>query len=74
MRLKADAERFLERLRKAGCEAAAHDDLLRIGLPEGQTEQLLWQLAAETGEQIRYLRPQRSTLEDVFLKAVDGGK
>src|SRR5207237_410226 len=62
VRVKADAERFAVRLRAAGCEIASHDDLLRIGLPEGQTEQLLWQLAAETGEQIRYLRPQRSTL------------
>jgi hypothetical protein len=24
----------------------------------------------DSGEQIRYLRPQRSTLEEVFLKAV----
>jgi len=39
-------------------------------LPEGQTPDLFWRLAAETGEQIRYLRPHRSSLEDVFLEAV----
>ena len=38
--------------------------------PTGQTPDLLWQTAADAGEQIRYLRPQRSTLEEVFLKAV----
>ncbi len=74
VRVKSDAERFARLLRERGCEAGLHDDLLRVGLPEGQTERLLWQLAAEAGEQIRYLRPWRSTLEDVFLRAVDGGR
>jgi hypothetical protein len=52
----------------------ALDDLLRVQLPEGEggSRDLLWQLAASMGEQIRYLRPQSSTLEEVFLKAVDG--
>ena len=36
----------------------------------GQTPAALWQLAAELGEQIRHLRPQRSSLEEVFLQAV----
>jgi ABC-2 type transport system ATP-binding protein len=74
VRVKADANRFAGLLRQRGCETQVHHDLLRVGLPEGQTERLLWQLAAEAGEQIRYLRPWRSTLEDVFLKAVDGGR
>ncbi len=74
VRVKADAERFARLLRERGCETGLDDDLLRVGLPEGQDERLLWQLAAEAGEQIRYLRPWRSTLEDVFLSAVDGGR
>jgi len=48
-----------------------HDDLLRVRLPHGRSSEMLWQLAASSGEQIRYLRPQRSTLEEVFLKAVE---
>jgi hypothetical protein len=32
---------------------------------------LLWQSALAAGEQIRHLRPQRSTLEEVFLRAVE---
>src|SRR5438876_7855072 len=39
VRVKAEPQRFAERLRAAGCEIAAHDELLRVGLPEGQTEQ-----------------------------------
>ncbi len=72
VRLKGDPEPFLQRLRAAGGDAKAHDDTLLVHLRDGQTPELLWQLAAELGEQIRYLRPQRSTLEEVFLQAVGG--
>ena len=50
----------------------------KAGLPASELasaqRDLLWQLAAASGEQIRYLRPQRGTLEEVFLKAVDEGR
>jgi hypothetical protein len=32
---------------------------------------MLWEAAAVESEQIRYLRPRRSTLEEVFLEAVE---
>ena len=41
------------------------------GFRPGQSPQLLWEAAADEDEQIRYLRPQRSTLEEVFLNAVE---
>ena len=47
------------------------DDLLLVQIPEGKSPQMLWEVAAEQQQQIRYLRPQRSTLEEVFLKAVE---
>ena len=31
---------------------------------------LVWKAAADQREQIRFLRPQRSTLEEIFLKAM----
>ena len=70
LRLKADAGRFVERLRAAGVEATPREEALRVELPEGETPDLLWKIAAELGEQIRFLRPHRSSLEDVFLQAV----
>ena len=70
LRLKGDPEPFLARLRAAGGDAKPHEDTLRVELPEGQTPELLWRIAAELGEQIRHLRPHRSSLEDVFLQAV----
>jgi ABC-2 type transport system ATP-binding protein len=70
VRLKGDPTRFVERLRAAGGDAKPQADALLVQLASGQDAQLLWSLAGDVGEQIRYLRPQRSTLEEVFLKAV----
>ena len=70
VRLKGDVEPFLARLRAAGGDAKPHEDTLRVQLPEGETPDLLWRIAAELGEQVRFLRPHRSSLEDVFLEAV----
>ena len=70
IRLKGDPDRFLARLRAAGGDAKPHEDYLWVELPEGQSPDLLWRLAADGGDQIRHLRPHRSTLEDVFLQAV----
>jgi ABC-2 type transport system ATP-binding protein len=73
VRVKRDPVEFARRLTERGCGIEHHDELLRVRLPEGCSRDLLWQLAATSGEQIRYLRPQRSTLEEVFLKAVEEG-
>jgi ABC-2 type transport system ATP-binding protein len=73
VRVKADSPRFARRLTEVGCGVEPRDELLLVRLPLGQSRDLLWQIAASSGEQIRYLRPQRSTLEEVFLKAVEEG-
>ena len=70
VRLKADPERFLRRLAEIGCHAEAREDRLLVQLPPGESQAILWQAAVTTGCQIRMLRPQRSTLEEVFLKAI----
>jgi ABC-2 type transport system ATP-binding protein len=78
VRVKNDARAFASRLHEFGCTTTiAHEgegaDSLTVQLPPGQTQQILWKVAAESGEQIRHLRPQRSTLEEVFLRALDDG-
>jgi len=73
VRLKGDPEAFLLKLREAGGEARSLEDLLLVQLPPEQSPALLWRLAATQGEQIRYLRPQRSSLEEVFLQAIEHG-
>jgi ABC-2 type transport system ATP-binding protein len=71
VRLKAEPDRFARYLMDARCGVETRDDVLVVRLPPGKNEQFLWQTAAATGDQIRYLRPQRSTLEEVFLQAVE---
>jgi len=70
VRLKDDAQRFVQQLRAQGCDAEVRDDLLLVRIPADETQALIWRAAKTTGDQIRFLRPQRSTLEEVFLKAV----
>ncbi|HEY4232814.1 MAG TPA: ABC transporter ATP-binding protein [Lacipirellulaceae bacterium] len=70
VRLKSDSAPFVARLAALGCAAERHDDLLRVRIPADRSPQILWQLAAEEHQQIRHLRPQRSTLEEVFLNAL----
>jgi ABC-2 type transport system ATP-binding protein len=71
VRIKTDASRFAGALAARGCKVEPREDLLQVRLPAGASSELLWELAASSGEQIRYLRPQRSTLEEVFLNALE---
>jgi ABC-2 type transport system ATP-binding protein len=70
VRLKSNSPAWIERIHSRGCVVETRDDSLLVELPAGQTPALLWRTALETGEQIRTLRPLRSSLEEVFLKAV----
>jgi ABC-2 type transport system ATP-binding protein len=71
VRLKADTRRFAERLSAMGCTARMRDDLLIVEIPDDRSERMLWEVAAQEKVQIRHLRPHRSTLEEVFLKALE---
>ena len=73
VRLKDGQEQFAARLMASGFGVTARDDLLLVELPEGGTPALVWQAAREAGQQVRHLRPQRSSLEEVFFKAVAEG-
>jgi len=70
VRIKADRKHFVEQLKAAGCSIAEREDVLLVQIPEDSSPKLLWETAVRAGVQIRYLRPQRSTLEEVFLAAV----
>src|SRR5437667_11054193 len=53
VRLKGESEPFLRRLRDAGGDAKPHDDTLLVHLCDGQTPEVLWRIAADSGVQIR---------------------
>jgi len=72
VRLKTGPAAFARRLNDLGCTTESREgDLLLVRVPDGGSQQVIWQAAAAQREQIRFLRPQRSTLEEVFLKAVE---
>src|SRR3954447_20933927 len=71
LRLKAEMTPFANRLTMLGCATEFQDDLLRVRIPAGESPQWLWEVAAAQNEQIRYLRPRRSTLEEVFSNALE---
>lgn len=74
VRVKAEADRLAGRLRQAGMAVDSLDDGLLVDLPDGLDVPDLWRAAAETGTQVRALRPRRSTLEEVFLNALTAGR
>jgi ABC-2 type transport system ATP-binding protein len=71
VRVKTDWDGFARQLTQAGCATEAKDDVLVVTLPPGRDQRLVWEAAAATGRQVRMLRPMRSSLEEVFLKAVE---
>jgi ABC-2 type transport system ATP-binding protein len=73
VRLKGEGQPFADSLSGMGCVAKLRDDALLVEIPEGRTQQMLWEAAAQQRVQIRTLREQRSTLEEVFLKALGQG-
>ncbi|OJW05731.1 MAG: hypothetical protein BGO49_26875 [Planctomycetales bacterium 71-10] len=72
LRVRGDQEAFARILADRGVKADPVDDRLRIALPAGEGVASLWEAAEDSSEQIRMLRPRRSTLEEVFLNAVGG--
>ena len=71
VRLKEDGASFARYLTDLGCTVQRRGDILLIQIPPNSSPAILWRAAAVTGQQIRHLRPQRSTLEEVFSNAVE---
>jgi ABC-2 type transport system ATP-binding protein len=70
VRVKMDQNLFAKQLHAAGCSTELKDDYLLVEIPPEKTPSLVWQAASASGEQVRHLRPRRSTLEEIFLHAV----
>jgi ABC-2 type transport system ATP-binding protein len=70
-RVKGDQAAFAGRLADWSIKAEPFEDRLQITLDDDQSLGTLWEAALSTGEQIRSLRPRQSTLEEVFLTALE---
>lgn len=73
METRGDTCVFLSRIGQLGCELAVNGNRkLKMVLPEGIKTRDLYRIASETGVQIRRLDYKRDSLQDIFLKAMEG--
>ena len=66
-------QRFTDELTELGCELAMHDGRrLKLVLPEGRTVRDVYAIANRLQVGIRHLDLKRDTLQDIFLRAMEG--
>lgn len=70
VRVKGDQARFAGLLADRGITADVVDDHVLAHLPDDVSTPALWKAAHDSGEQIRSLKPRRSSLEEIFLSAI----
>src|SRR3984957_7432635 len=63
---------FTEAIEKLGCECAVNANRLKMILADGVEGRDIYRIAAERDVRIRRLNFRRDTLEDIFLKAMEG--
>jgi len=63
---------FTEAIEKLGCECATIGNRLKMILADGVEVRDIYGIAAERDVRIRRLNFRRDTLEDIFLKAMEG--
>ncbi len=72
LEIAGDRERYVEGVRKLGCECALHGKRsIKMVLPPERRIRELYQLAAEQQAQIRHLDYKKDSLQDIFLKAME---
>jgi len=70
--LQGDREAFAAELDRRGCSSAEYaDGRLKVVLPEGLGSADVFMAAVEMNVQVRKMEMKRSTLEDIFLRAVE---
>jgi ABC-2 type transport system ATP-binding protein len=71
--LQTPDQRFAEELAGLGCELAMHDGgRLKLVLPEGRKVRDIYEIASRLGVGIRHLDLKRDSLQDIFLRAMEG--
>jgi ABC-2 type transport system ATP-binding protein len=73
METRGETGVFRTRIEQLGCELAINGTRrLKMILPEAVEVRDLYRIASETGVQIRRLDYKRDSLQDIFLKAMEG--
>lgn len=63
---------FVESIERMGCQCALYGPMIKAVLPEGVEIRDLYKEAAQRNIQIRRLDYKRDSLQDIFLKAMEG--
>src|SRR5215472_2936152 len=70
---RGDNESFARQIAALGCEQAlTGEHRIKVVMPDGMEVRDLYRIAAEGQVQIRRLSYKRDSLEDIFLKAMEG--
>ncbi len=73
LEIRGDSEGYTDSIHRLGCEVAVHSKRrIKVVLPPDLEIRELYRLASEQGVQIRHLDYKRDSLQDIFLKAMDG--
>jgi ABC-2 type transport system ATP-binding protein len=73
LELQTADEAFAEALVELGCELAVHDGgRIKLVMPSGRTVRDLYSIADRLGIGIRHLDLKRDSLQDIFLRAMEG--
>jgi ABC-2 type transport system ATP-binding protein len=70
VRVKNDDDKMLGALKGRGCKVDRDGAMLLARLPDGADTQLIFDVAAAEGLQVRHLSPRKLTLESAFLRVV----
>ncbi len=72
LEVRGDDGTFVESIERLGCQCALYGPLIKTVLPEGVEIRDLYRAAAQRNIQIRRLDYKRDSLQDIFLKAMEG--
>ncbi len=73
LEIHGDQAAYVAAIQQLGCECAVHKKRLKMVLPPELEIRELYRLAAELTVQIRHLDYKKDSLQDIFLKAMEGG-
>jgi ABC-2 type transport system ATP-binding protein len=75
VRIKGDVNHFISELSERGCQCSLTErDIIRIVLPPDEKTNLLFELARKNDIQLRHFYYKKSSLEDVFIQALEENK
>jgi ABC-2 type transport system ATP-binding protein len=73
LEIRGDRDGYLDAVRKLGCESAFQGKRrIKVVLPPEMAIRELYRLARDHGVQIRHLDYKKDSLQDIFLKAMNG--